>query len=190
VSKTGGSTNTSAGLPDAAVPSLTPSAFAVAVGARLRAVRHQTGLSLLAVEKLSNHEFGKSALGAYECGKRVITVPRLLRLALLYNVPVEHLLPPGDYPDPQDAGTGPSRPAGSVHPRRVGIDLVRLKEASGPERQVLWPIINMIQLRRQDFNGRMITIREGDLRTIAYIYGITPDAMERRLDDLGVLVAS
>ena len=43
----------------------------------------------------------------------------------------------------------------------------------------------MIQVQRQDFNGRMITIRAEDLRAIACLFGVTPDAMSRRLDELG-----
>ena len=56
------------------------------MGARLRAVRHQIGLSLLAVEARSNSEFRASLLGAYERGERGISVPRLQRLARFYKV--------------------------------------------------------------------------------------------------------
>ena len=66
----------------------------VAVGARLRAVRRQKRLSLQAVEKASRLEFKASVLGAYERGERTISVPRLQRLAQLYRVPVDQLLPP------------------------------------------------------------------------------------------------
>lgn len=67
--------------------------MAAVLGARLRAVRHQTGLSLSAVEEMSNGEFTPSALGAYERGERNISVPRLQRLATFYNVSVADLLP-------------------------------------------------------------------------------------------------
>jgi DNA-binding transcriptional ArsR family regulator len=68
-------------------------AYAEAVGRRLRQVRKQEGLTLLAVAETSNGEFKVSALGAYERGERVISVLRLQRLAELYQVPVDHLLP-------------------------------------------------------------------------------------------------
>ena len=78
-------------------PSQTPEGedpeYAVAVGARLRAVRRQKRLSLQAVEKASRLEFKASVLGAYERGERTISVPRLQRLARLYRVPVDQLLP-------------------------------------------------------------------------------------------------
>jgi hypothetical protein len=47
----------------------------------------------------------------------------------------------------------------------------------------------MIQVHRQDFNGRMITIRAEDVRAIACLFGVTPDSMGARLDELGLLVA-
>src|SRR5208282_5371523 len=67
--------------------------YAAAVGARLRTVRRQKRLSLQAVEKASRLEFKASVLGAYERGERTISVPRLQRLAQLYRVPVDQLLP-------------------------------------------------------------------------------------------------
>src|ERR1700728_4158975 len=71
-------------------------AYARAVGSRLRAVRKQMPLSLQAVEAMSDQEFKASVLGAYERGERAISVPRLQRLAKLYDVPVDQLLPPDD----------------------------------------------------------------------------------------------
>ncbi|HYX43396.1 MAG TPA: helix-turn-helix transcriptional regulator, partial [Acidimicrobiales bacterium] len=67
--------------------------YAQEVGQRLRAIRRQKGLSLQEVEAVSEHEFKASVLGAYERGERVISVPRLQRLAQLYSVPVDQLLP-------------------------------------------------------------------------------------------------
>ena len=64
-----------------------------AVGARLRVVRNQLGLSLQAVEATSNQEFKASVLGAYERGERAVSVSRLQRLAKLYSVSVDQLLP-------------------------------------------------------------------------------------------------
>src|SRR5215475_4486191 len=63
------------------------------VGERLRAIRRQKGLSLHDVEARSNLEFKASVLGAYERGERAISVPRLLRLSEIYEVPSDQLLP-------------------------------------------------------------------------------------------------
>lgn len=181
-------------------------AYARAVGSRLRAVRKQMRLSLQAVEAMSDQEFKASVLGAYERGERAISVPRLQRLAKLYDVPVDQLLPQDD--DANRWGPGgeresaaglangenPARTRRALRPwdghEKVTIDLTKLNSVSGPERDLLRRFLSMIQVQRQDFNGRMITIRAEDLRAIACLFGVTPDAMSRRLDELGLRVAS
>src|SRR3954463_11319683 len=70
-----------------------PAAFLEALGARLRGVRKLKRMSLHAVQAGTGEEFKASALGAYERGERVISVPRLQRLAKFYDVPVDELLP-------------------------------------------------------------------------------------------------
>ena len=43
-----------------------------------------------------------------------------------------------------------------------------------------------IQLQRQDFNGRMLTIRHDDLRVLAAVLGRSPDELGARLEQLGL----
>jgi hypothetical protein len=172
-------------------------AYARAVGARLRAMRKQMRLSLQAVEAMSEQEFKASVLGAYERGERAISVPRLQRLAKLYDVPVDQLLPPDEASitrwGASSGGEDPAtlngrRPAHSGTGEKVAIDLTKLHTVSGPERDLLRRFLSMIQVHRQDFNGRMITIRAEDVRAIACLFGVTPDSMGSRLDELGLLV--
>jgi hypothetical protein len=47
----------------------------------------------------------------------------------------------------------------------------------------------MIQVQRQDFNGRVLTIRYDDLRAIAAILDTDPVTAYQRLDDLGLRFA-
>lgn len=63
------------------------------LGVRLREVRRRLGLSLKLVEAMTNGEFKASALGAYERAQRTISVARLQRLAAVYRMPVDRLLP-------------------------------------------------------------------------------------------------
>jgi len=172
--------------------------YARAVGARLRTMRKQMRLSLQAVEAMSEQEFKASVLGAYERGERAISVPRLQRLAKLYDVPVDQLLPPDDATMTRWGAAGATEeivPHGARRAsltasgtEKVAIDLTKLHTVSGPERDLLRRFLSMIQVHRQDFNGRMITIRAEDVRAIACLFGVTPDSMGTRLDELGLLV--
>ena len=102
-------------------------------------------------------------LGAYERGERAISVPRLQRLARFYNVPVDQLLPQDEGP-----GFGDERTAGGrLGEGKITIDLEKLEALNGAEADMLGRYLGMIQVQRQDFNGRMLTIRRDDLRAIA-----------------------
>lgn len=149
------------------------------VGERLRAIRRQKRMSLQDVEAESHHEFKASVLGAYERGERAISVPRLSRLAAFYHVPVAQLLPRGD--DDAELELLEGRDDGNVT-----IDLTRLETMSGPEAAMLGRYLTMIQMQRQDFNGRMLTIRREDLRAIACILDTSVETATSRLADLGL----
>jgi transcriptional regulator with XRE-family HTH domain len=155
------------------------------VGERLRAIRRQKRLSLQEVEAASTQEFKASVLGAYERGERAISVPRLQRLARFYNVPVDQLLPADDGPafGVEPGGGERTEPVGGL---KVAIDLTRLEAMRGPEFRMLGRYLRMIQVQRQDFNGRVITIRNDDLRAIACILDTTADTTVRKLDELGL----
>ena len=163
--------------------------YARRVGQRLRAIRRQKRLSLQEVEAASTQEFKASVLGAYERGERVISVPRLQRLADFYRVPVDQLLPrdaegPIETPAP---GIEPNevRNASPGWPSKVTFDLARFQTVDGdPELEMVYRYLNSIQVRRQDFNGRVLTIRADDIRAIAGLFGTDADALLRRLDDL------
>ncbi|MEZ5320656.1 MAG: transcriptional regulator [Microthrixaceae bacterium] len=155
------------------------------VGERLRDIRRQKRLSLQEVEAQSGQEFKASVLGAYERGERSISVPRLQRLALFYKVPVDQLLPYGD-----DVGTPGPAPAPSAGTGDVDgstkIDLGRLDKLEGTVAETLGRYARMIQVQRQDFNGRVLTIRRDDLRAIAAILGVGEEHADRRLGELGL----
>ncbi len=162
-------------------------AYGKKVGERLRAIRRQKGMSLQEAEEASDQEFKASVLGAYERGERAISVPRLQRLARFYNVPVDQLLPRdenpsfGDESDVVDLTRTLPDP-----PRKITIDLTRLDELNGTAAEMLTRYLAMIQVQRQDFNGRMLTIRRDDLRAIACILDTTVDGAAKRLDELGL----
>jgi transcriptional regulator with XRE-family HTH domain len=158
---------------------LTRDGYGRKVGDRLRLIRRQKRLSLQEVEAQSRQEFKASVLGAYERGERAISVPRLQRLARFYRVPVDQLLPTDE--GPEFAGASPNGYDG-----KVAIDLAKLSTMPGREFDMLNRFLRMIQVQRQDFNGRVLTVRNDDLRAIAVMLGTTPDDAVRRLDDLGL----
>ncbi len=153
------------------------------VGERLRAIRRQKRLSLQEVESESTQEFKASVLGAYERGERAISVPRLQRLAHFYNVPVEQLLPPEDL-DIEVLDLTDRRLGRLDEP--IVIDLTRLETLDAPEASMLARYLQMIQVQRQDFNGRVLTVRSDDLRAIACILDVPADHAPHRLDSLGL----
>jgi transcriptional regulator with XRE-family HTH domain len=149
------------------------------VGERLRQIRRQKHLSLQEVEAVSDQEFKASVLGAYERGERAISVPRLHRLAMFYKVPVDQLLP-GNEELPVEQGRRDLDASGAK------IDLTRLEDLGGGEAEMLSRYLRMIQVQRQDFNGRVLTIRRDDMRAIACILGVTQESADRRLDEMGL----
>lgn len=164
-----------------------PLSYARAVGERLRNLRHQQSLSLLAVEEASGREFKASVLGAYERGERVISVLRLQRLAQLYGVPVDQLLPrpPSAGPDLDYQPSPDSAPEPGFN-QSVTIDLLRLAALEAPEKEVLHRYVSMIQIQRGDFNGRVITIRREDVSALGRVFERNEASMRNRLHELGL----
>jgi transcriptional regulator with XRE-family HTH domain len=130
------------------------------VGRRLRSIRRQRGFSLQDVQTLSDGEFKAAVLGAYERGERSLSVPRLQRLSGYYDVPIAQMLPP----DTQHAAKAPT-------PDQITIDLTRLDDIGGEESEVLERFLTAIQVERQDFNGRVLTVRRDDLKVLSRLIG-------------------
>lgn len=152
-------------------------AFSRSVGARLRAVRRQRGMSLVDVEERSRGRWSASALGAYERGFRNLSVPRLRSLAEFYGVPMSVLLG-------EPAAAGESTSGGSIV-----LDLEALRrEASG---QPIAHFVSSIVVARGDFNGRVLSLRHDDLRALCALVGADniSDGV-RRLRDWGVLIGA
>lgn len=159
---------------------LRDTSYGKVVGERLRQIRRQKRLSLQEVESVSGQEFKASVLGAYERGERAISVPRLQRLARFYKVPVDQLLPSDD-DEADEIVMGRRDIDGGAK-----IDLTKLEELGGAEAEMLTRYLRMIQVQRQDFNGRVLTIRRDDMRAIACILGVSQESADRRLDEMGL----
>jgi len=147
------------------------------VGARVRSIRRQRGLSLQDVQRLSSGEFKAAVVGAYERGERSLSLPRLHRLASFFQVPITQFLPQDD--------TGES----SVVPLPSGgitIDLNAIEALTGTEAEIFDRFLRSIQMMRQDFNGKVLTIRRDDLRLLALLLDQSEEAFSKRLSELGL----
>jgi transcriptional regulator with XRE-family HTH domain len=153
------------------------SEYAKQLGAKLRAIRTQQGLSLHGVEEKSQGRWKAVVVGSYERGDRAVTVQRLAELAEFYGVPVQELLPG-------------STPGGAAEPPpRLVLDLEKLQHIPADQAAPLARYTATIQSQRGDYNGRVLSIRQEDLRTLAVIYDETPSQLTDQLINWGVLNA-
>ena len=159
--------------------------YSIRLGERIRVIRRQKRLSLQDVEARSEAEFKASVLGAYERGERAVSVPRLHRLAEFYDVPVDQLLPAADVEVVVEAA-GVEPPAW-LPGQKVVIDLAALVDAMGPEVELIRRYLGIIQVTRQDFNGRVLTIRQDDLQALAAILATSVDDAAPSLAEMGLL---
>ena len=154
-----------------------PSEYAKTLGARLRAIRTQQGLSLHGVEEKSRGRWKAVVVGSYERGDRSVTVQKLAELAEFYGVPVSELLP------------GDASPSPLVPSPKLVIDLERMAQLPKDKAGPLARYVATIQSQRGDYNGRVLSIRQEDLRSLAVIYDKTPTDLTEELISWGILDA-
>ncbi len=154
--------------------------YAVRLGAHLRQVRKQRGLSLQDVERMTGGAFKASVLGAYERGDRSISIPRLAGLAECYGVTLEELLPPEEETPVPPPATFPGRGG-------VTIDIAALESSLDSDAQIIERYINRIRLERGSSEERTITIRRDDIRVIGAFLDMAEEDLLRRLQELAVV---
>lgn len=152
-----------------------PSEYAKALGGKLRSIRQQQGLSLHGVEAKSGGKWKAVVVGSYERGDRAITVQKLAELADFYSAPVSELLPESQVKTESEP------------PSRLVLDLEALAlvppDRSGP----LARFAMSIQVKRGDYNGRVLSIRNSDIDTLALMYDESPAGLAEKLIEWGVL---
>ena len=97
-----------------------------------------------------------------------------------YSVPVDQLLPREEV---HPATEGESAAAS----KKLAVDLLKLSQLSGQPFEMLVRFLKMIQVQRQDFNGKVITVRGDDQRAIAAMLDVPVDQVGARLDALDLL---
>jgi transcriptional regulator with XRE-family HTH domain len=149
--------------------------YAKALGAKLRGIRQQQGLSLHGIEQASGGKWKAVVVGSYERGDRAVTVAKLAELADFYGVPIAELL---------SQGRVPSRAAPEG---KLVIDLQRLQQLAVETVGPLARYAARIQSQRGDYNGKVLSIRTADLRLLAVLYGMPPGELVELLIERGVL---
>lgn len=149
--------------------------YAKNLGLRLRSLRQQQGLSLQGVEEKSHGKWKAVVVGSYERGDRAVTVAKLAELAEFYGVPVAEVLP--------DART---RTRSLATPKLV-LNLEALSAIPDDRVGPLHRYVASIQAQRGDYNGRVLSIRQEDLRALAAIYDEPPAALAELFIEWGVL---
>jgi transcriptional regulator with XRE-family HTH domain len=140
--------------------------YAKALGSKLRGIRQQQGLSLHGVEQKSAGRWKAVVVGSYERGDRAVTVQKLAELADFYGVRV---------------------PSGSEPATKIVINLERLQQLPVDKVGPLARYAATIQSQRGDYNGKVLSIRTEDLRSLAIIYDMSPGDLTEQLIGWGVL---
>jgi transcriptional regulator with XRE-family HTH domain len=149
------------------------------LGERLRAIRRARGLRLQDVEVRSGGRFKAVVVGSYERGDRAVAAHRLAALASFYDVPLQDLLPDG---------VSARRPRGEAEEVALAVDQLRLRDE--PELAPLSRLVHHVQWLRGDYNGRILTLRGDDLRTLAVAFGVDPADLPAWLDERGLLASA
>ena len=71
--------------------------------------------------------------------------------------------------------------------KKLAIDVAKLVQLSGAPFEMLARYLRLIQVQRQDFNGRVITVRGDDSRSIAAMLDVPVDQVADRLAALDLL---
>ena len=99
-------------------------------------------------------------------------------------MPVDQLLPSEGE---GESGGVTQKNLGWTPGQKIVIDLTKLDQVEGPESEMIERYLTIIQVKRQDFNGRVLTIRGDDLQALAAILGTDVDAAAPRLEELGLM---
>lgn len=129
--------------------------FSNALGEVLRRARKQRGMTLDDLERESRGRFKPSAVGGYERGERSISLERFCDLAEAYGIPADRLLA---------ELRARLAPEGR---REVVIDLNRLPLLEVHEARAIADFVHKVRLQREDYLTDVISLRSGDIETLA-----------------------
>jgi len=149
------------------------------VSARIRSQRKLRHLTLHDVERISEGRIKAVVMGSYERGTRAISLARTIEIANLFGIPVSELISDIEI----------STSASNID---LVFDLRKINEAreKGDDLDMhsLDRYLNAVAVRRRDWNGEVLSLRNSDLDTLTLLIGSTGDELMRSWIETGLLL--
>lgn len=149
------------------------------VSARIRSQRKMRRLTLHDVERISEGRIKAVVMGSYERGTRAISLARTIEIANLFGIPVSELITDNDI-------------STSASNFDLVFDLRKVNESkertNASEMQALDRYLKAITVRRRDWNGEVLSLRNSDLDTLTLLIGSTGDDLLRSWIETGLLL--
>lgn len=137
------------------------------VSARLRKIRLQQNLTLKQVEIKSRGKWKAVVVGSYERGNRSLSVAKAAELCDFYGVPLHQLFSDDDRELAIEIDGPTERESDNWR-----IDLRKLREMQNlPDdfAHLIYQFLQQISIRRNDWNGEVLTIRFSDQEVLGLI---------------------
>ena len=127
------------------------------IGARLKQIRRQQGLTLKQIEIKSRGKWKAVVIGSYERGTRSLSVAKAEELANFYGVPLSAFFT--------------EREQNAEHTLTDGLtfDLRKLRQSlTTPDdfSSQVYGLLSWIARKREDWNGEILSLRSGDIDTL------------------------
>ena len=126
------------------------------IGARLKQIRRQQGLTLKQIEIKSRGKWKAVVIGSYERGTRSLSVAKAEELASFYGVPLSAFFTERE----QSANTLSDG---------LTFDLRKLRQSLATPDEFssqVYGLLNWIARKREDWNGELLSLRMGDIDTL------------------------
>mgnify|MGYP000199171041 CR=1 FL=1 len=126
------------------------------IGARLKHIRRQQGLTLKQIEIKSRGKWKAVVIGSYERGTRSLSVAKAEELASFYGVPLSAFFTERE----QSANTLSDG---------LTFDLRKLRQSLATPDEFsdqVYGLLNWIARKREDWNGEILSLRSGDIDTL------------------------
>jgi transcriptional regulator with XRE-family HTH domain len=140
------------------------------VGAQLRAIRKQQGMTLQEVEKRSKGFWKAVVVGSYERNDRTLSLKKAIGLADFYQIPLQELLGLPAVKSPTISNT-------------IIIDLRALNNRYRDTTELtnIHNFALLICAKRRDWNGEILSLRITDITTLALILFCTESELMAKL---------